>query len=206
VAVPSIDTGALSDWIHHEAAGRQRYVFGLAGPPGSGKSTIAARLESELDAPIVPMDGFHLSNAVLDRRGLRAQKGSPATFDADGFVNAVATLVECTDADITFPDFDRDADESRPDRVRVIPTDHIVIVEGNYLLLEASPWDELLESIDAIGYLDVDRATRVQRLIDRHVRFGRSLDEATAFVHESDERNTEIVEAVRHRAHVVIRG
>jgi pantothenate kinase len=204
VNVQLVAIDGLAQWIERQAEGQQRYIFGIVGPPGCGKSTIAAQLGIELGAPVVPMDGFHLPNAILDERGLRGRKGSPETFAALDFVQSVATLTGAADADLWFPDFDREADEPRPDHVQVAATDRIVVIEGNYLLLDEQPWVQLRVSIDAIGYVEVDSATRITRLIDRHVRFGRSVEEATAFVFESDERNTEVVEDSRHNASLVI--
>ena len=149
------------------------------------------------------MDGSHLPNDVLDRRDLREVKGAPQTFDSIGFVTAVRRLRQSSEA-VRLPDFDRDLDEPRPDRVTVTPDDAIVVVEGNYLLLDESPWSELRDLFDAVAHLDVDPDVRVGRLVDRHVRFGRSREDATDFVHRSDEPNAALVEAVRSRADFVV--
>ena len=76
-----------------------RFIVALVGAPGSGKSTVARRLvdlvdreRSGLNPVVVPMDGFHLDNSVLDRLGLRARKGAPQTFDACGYINALSRI------------------------------------------------------------------------------------------------------------------
>ena len=189
--------------IAHDARSRPRYVFGLAGPPGSGKSTVAARLADALGAVVVPMDGFHLDNTELDRLGLSGVKGAPETFDAAGFVRLVEQLTHINDA-VSAPSFDRLADRTIAAAIMVDPDDHIVIVEGNYLLLDRAPWAALRALFDRVGYIDVDDATRVERLVARHVRHGRSLDDAREFVQKSDEANAAIVAATRPRADVLI--
>lgn len=193
----------LAEWVRSAAAGSTRFLVGVAGAPGSGKSTLTERLARELGAVVVPMDGFHRSNRELDARGLRAVKGAPETFDADGFVDAVRQIRR-GDADVRLPDFDRAADEPRPDGILVPETASMVIVEGNYLLLESPPWSELRGLFDAVVHLDIDAGLRVERLIERHVRFGKTPSDAAAFVHASDEPNAELVEAARHRAHVIV--
>ena len=203
LAVEYIAASELVPWIRRRARGSGRYLFGIAGAPGSGKSTLAARVGAALDAVVVPMDGFHLSNAVLDERGLRNVKGAPETFAADEFVSAVQQLA-AADTEVHLPDFDRAADEPRPGRITVRPSDHIVIVEGNYLLLDDPPWFGLRDRFDAVAHLRVDSAQRVERLVRRHVRFGRTRGEASAFVQSSDEPNAVRVEAVRDRAHVQV--
>ncbi len=102
------------------------------------------------------------------------------------------------------PSFDRVADRTIEGAITVAPDDRIVIVEGNYLLLERPPWGALLHLFDLTGYIDVDPDTRVARLVARHVRHGRSPDEAREFVRMSDEANARIVAATRSRADVVI--
>ncbi len=189
--------------IADDARGRGRCVFGLAGPPGSGKSTVATRLADALGAVVVPMDGFHLDNAELDRLGLSRVKGAPETFDADGFVRLVEQLKHAG-GPVSAPSFDRIADRTIDGAITVGPDDRIVIVEGNYLLLERPPWGALRELFDLTGYIDVDDHTRVDRLVARHVRHGRSPDEAHEFVRMSDEANAVIVAATRPRADLVI--
>ncbi len=149
------------------------------------------------------MDGFHLDNAELRTLGLSKVKGAPETFDAAGFVRLVADLTTAADR-IIAPAFDRESDRTINGAITVTADDHIVIVEGNYLLLERPPWTALRQLFDHVGYLDVDNATRVERLVARHARHGRSLDEARDFVHLSDEPNAAIVAASRHRADVMI--
>ncbi len=195
----------LAAWLSKRAAGSERFVFGIAGAPGSGKSTLARRIATQLDAVLVPMDGFHLPNEVLDRRGLRHVKGSPRTFDAEAFIRAVSDIRRAH-IDLALPDFDRLIDEPRPARVLVPTHARIVIVEGNYLLLDSPPWDDLRALFDAVAHLDVDDDVRIGRLIERHARFGRTWAEAAAFAEASDEPNARLAQAVAHRAHVVIAG
>ncbi len=198
-----VKTASLADWIRRDADGSARYLFGIAGPPGSGKSTIAATLANELGAPVAPMDGFHLPNSTLDALGLRGVKGAPETFAADEFARVIRRLRTATE-DVLIPDFDRIADEPRPHRIRLLSTEKIIIVEGNYLLLDRFPWSTLRASLDAVGYIDIDPDVRVQRLVERHVRFGKTPDAAATFVRESDERNTQIIEQARHRSDLFI--
>jgi pantothenate kinase len=200
---PRLGLSEVVTQIGDAARGRPRYVFGLAGPPGSGKSTVAARLAEALDAIVVPMDGFHLDNTELDRLGLSGVKGAPETFDAAGFVRLVERLRYATET-VSAPSFDRLADRTIDGAITVDPNDRIVIVEGNYLLLDRPPWVALRTLFDRTGYIDVDDVTRVDRLIARHVRHGRTLDEAREFVRKSDEANAAVIAATRSRADVVI--
>ena len=199
----TIGFAELVSQITDDARGRSRYVFGLAGPPGSGKSTVATRLADALGAVVVPMDGFHLDNIELARLGLSDVKGAPETFDAAGFVRLVEQL-QHADGPVPAPSFDRVADRTIDAAITVEPNDHIVIVEGNYLLLEHPPWAALRELFDRTGYLAVDDAMRVERLVARHVSHGRSLEDAYEFVRTSDEANAAIVAASRHRTDVAI--
>jgi pantothenate kinase len=193
----------LASWIRERSAGAGRYLFGIAGPPGSGKSTLAQRLGAALGAPVVPMDGFHLSNATLRARGQFDVKGAPGTFAAVDFVGLVTELRHAGRA-IECPEFDRTIDEPVAGRIRVSSDDVVVVVEGNYLLLDRPPWSALPDLFDSIGYLDVPADVRLQRLIDRHVAFGRSREEAAEFVRRSDEANAVLVEASRTRADLIV--
>lgn len=199
----AVDPGDLAAWIAERAVGCERFLFGIAGPPGSGKSTLAATLAAELDAPIVPMDGFHLPNVVLADRGLSGVKGAPETFAVDDFVDLVGRLRSTADV-VDCPVFDRTIDEPVADRVRVAPDDVVVIVEGNYLLLDERPWSDVADLFDVVAYLEVPDEVRIQRLVDRHVRFGRSRSEALAFVRRSDEANACRVAPSRERADVIV--
>ena len=193
----------LASWIRQRSVGADRYLFGIVGPPGSGKSTMAELLGADLGAPVVPMDGFHLPNETLRARGQLDVKGAPETFAAADFVGLVSDLRDASRV-IECPVFDRTIDEPIPDRIRVSPEDVVVIVEGNYLLLDRPPWSSLSDLFDAIAYLDVPAEVRRQRLVGRHVEFGRSRAEATQFVHRSDAVNAALVEASKGRADLVV--
>ena len=125
-------------------------------------------------------------------------KGAPHTFDVDAFVSMLRTLRDGADASL--PGFDRTIDDPRPGRHHIAGDAPIVIVEGNYLLLAEPPWGAVAGLLDAVGFVDVDNAVRVQRLIDRHVEFGKSPAAARAFVYESDEHNAALVIAARGHA------
>ena len=199
----SIAPQDLVAWIIERSASTDRYLFGIAGPPGCGKSTLAERLGAELDAPVVPMDGFHLSNAELVERGQLGIKGAPETFAASAFVDLVSELRQAN-AMVACPTFDRMLDETVADRVRVTPDDAVVLVEGNYLLIDEAPWGELAGLLDDIAYVDVPNDVRVERLVDRHVASGRGRVEALDFVRRSDEPNARRIEPGRVRADVLV--
>ena len=193
----------LSEWVTRDAARTRRYLFGIAGPPGSGKSTITRRLAEDLDAPVVEMDGFHLPNAELDARGLRNVKGAPETFDGAGFVDLVERL-RSADVDVLAPRFDRRRDKALADAVRVTRDARVVLLEGNYILLDEPPWSRLATLLDATCYVHVGEDELRRRLIRRHMRFGRTQSEAANFVDRSDLANACRVTATESRADIIV--
>ncbi|MFF2774705.1 nucleoside/nucleotide kinase family protein [Streptomyces sp. NPDC058052] len=184
-----------------------RRVLGLAGPPGAGKSTLAARLVDRLDglAVLVPMDGFHLAGAELDRLGRAARKGAPDTFDAAGYAALLARLRTPEPGTVVYaPAFDRALEEPVAGSIPVPPEIPLVVTEGNYLLHRAGAWAAVRPLLDEVWYLDLPDAVRVPRLVARHVRFGRSRPEAEEWVARSDEANARLVAEGRDRADLVV--
>lgn len=172
------DLAHLAATIFRQAANRPRFVTAIAGAPGAGKSTAAARLAELLsDAVVVPMDGFHYDNAVLDARGLRARKGAAETFDAEGLLSLLERLAR-GDRDVAAPAFDRSADMARAGAVIVPRTARFVVIEGNYLLLDDAPWRALRPHFDLTVMLDVPKGELAHRLVRRWVEQG--LDETAA--------------------------
>ena len=154
----------------------RRLMVAIVGAPGAGKSTLAEALAGRIDgAAVVPMDGFHLDNAVLRSRGILDRKGAPESFDADGFA-ALARRLATEDA-IAIPRFDRSRDLSVAGAA-VIGPERILLVEGNYLLLNRTPWSGLAPLWDFTVWLEVPLPVLEARLLDRWRRFG--LDEAAA--------------------------
>jgi len=201
--IPALTVDELGEHVARRAAGTDRYLLGLAGPPGSGKSTIAAELARRLDAIVVPMDGYHRGNEELEALGLRDVKGSPPMFAADEFVEMVGAL-RAHDGDVALPSFDRDADAPIPEAIVVSRDDRIVIVEGNYLLLDHTPWNRLGAYFDLVAHIDLDDGVRRDRLIARHVRYGMTPEEAARFALDSDEPNARLVARGRDRADIVV--
>lgn len=201
---PVVDAADLAPWVRERATGVDRFLLGIAGPPGSGKSTLASRLGAELGAPVVPMDGFHRPNAELVASGLRDVKGAPETFDAPAFVELVRAVRD-PNRTVRCPAFDRTTDEPVAGRVTVTPDDSVVIIEGNYLLLDRAPWSSLTGLLDATAFLDVLPPLRIARLVARHIEFGRDRADAIDFAHGSDAANAVLVEASRSRADIIVR-
>ena len=188
-------------------ATERRCLMGLTGPPGSGKSTLAAYVAGSLcpSPPVVPMDGFHLAQAVIDQKGLGDRKGSPETFDPWGFVSLVERLASPAGGGLVYaPKFDRCIEEPLAGAIPVKPADGLVIVEGNYLLLDESPWTQIRPALDLCAYLEVEDAIRIRRLVDRHMRYGKPRREAERFVRNSDEKNAQLIKATRDRADFVV--
>ncbi|WP_279538279.1 nucleoside/nucleotide kinase family protein [Labedaea rhizosphaerae] len=184
--------------------GGGRRIVGICGPPGAGKSTLAARLAARTPAITVPMDGFHLANAELDRLGRRARKGAPDTFDAHGYVHLLRRLRAQDEPTVYAPEFDRDLDEPVAGAIPVPRDARLVITEGNYLLLDTAPWAAIRPLLDEVWYLDPDDGERVAWLIARHRSFGESPAQARVHALGSDQRNAELVAGTRARADLVL--
>ena len=190
----------------HRATAPGRVMIGVVGEPGAGKSTLVDDLVRALggDAAPAPMDGYHLSNRVLDAMGLRERKGAPETFDAHGFVHLLARLRDQTEDVVYAPEFLREHDEPIAGRIPISRDTPVVLVEGNYLLLEAEPWRQVRHQLDAVWYLDLDRDERLQRLAERHRSFGRAAAQAWDRARTHDEVNAELVRRTRGRATLVV--
>lgn len=189
-----------------------RALVGIAGAPGSGKSTLADLLAAALNARgtstvVVGMDGFHLAQAELERLGRAGRKGAVDTFDADGYVALVRRIrVQRPDSPVVYaPAFDRTLEEAVGGAVPVPASTAVVLTEGNYLLLDADPWDRLRRLLDETWFVDAPEPDRRARLEARHVAHGRTAEAAAAFAGGSDQRNAELVATTRGRADVVVR-
>jgi len=191
------------------AAAGGRRVLGIAGAPGAGKSTLAAKVARAL-GPVavgVPMDGFHLAQAELERLGRADRKGAPDTFDAAGFVALLRRVREQGPGDpvVYAPTFDRTLEEPVAGAIPVAPEVPLVVVEGNYLLLDDGPWGQVRGLLDECWYVEVDDAVRLDRLTARHAAHGKTPEAAHAWARGPDERNAVLVAGTRGRADVVVR-
>ncbi len=187
----------IAPGIVARAKDRARFIVGLAGPPGAGKSTLAAALAAGIpSARVVPMDGFHFDNVVLQARGLQPRKGAPETFDVAGFTHLLNRLRGVDD--VAIPVFDRAADLARAGADVVTAVDRILIVEGNYLLLDRAPWAGLRPLFDLTISLSVPEAELERRLIQRWRDHGLTPDAASARAELNDLPNARLV--ARHSA------
>jgi pantothenate kinase len=178
-------------------------MLGIAGAPGSGKSTVAAALAAAHDGVVVPMDGFHLADVELERRGLRDRKGAPETFDAEGYAALLGRVAARTEL-VMAPAFDRSIEQPVAGSLPVPPEADLVVTEGNYLLLDELRWRSVRARLDAVWHVHVDEDLRVERLVARHVRFGKTPEEARAWVARVDQPNAALVEAAAGRADRVL--
>ncbi len=182
-----------------------RVLIGIVGAPGAGKSTLAEALVAELGerAALVPMDGFHYSQHVLGLLGRADRKGAPDTFDAEGLA-ALLARIRTASAPVYAPTFDRSIEEPIAAGT-VVPADaDIVVVEGNYLLLDDGPWASLRELLDEAWFIRIPQDERMRRLVERHMRFGRTREAAQAWANDVDEPNARLIEASTGRAHVTL--
>jgi pantothenate kinase len=200
------DAAALVARAHALAQEGERRILGIAGPPGGGKSTVARQVVAELDerARLVPMDGFHLAQAELVRLGRRERMGAPDTFDAAGYA-ALLTRLRGNEAVVYAPEFRREIEEPIAGAIAVPRQVPLVVTEGNYLLLQDERWAPIRGLLDEAWYVETDEELRVQRLIQRHIQFGKTPEYARAWVLRSDERNAELVKATAATADVLVR-
>ncbi|MEU5874950.1 nucleoside/nucleotide kinase family protein [Glycomyces sp. NPDC047369] len=201
------DPQALLDRVKALDAGG-RVLIGIAGCPGAGKTTLAAWLARTLDAGgtravQVPMDGFHLANAELVRLGRRGRKGAIDTFDGDGY-RALLERIAAERTVVYAPEFDRTVGEPVAGSIPVPPEAAVVVTEGNYLLDGSGPWPAVRAALTETWYCETPEPLRLERLIARHERFGKTPEHARTWVAEVDERNAERIRAVRDRADLLV--
>lgn len=201
-----IDLPALAANLEGMLAARSAstpLLVGLAGSPGAGKSTAAAELAALLPGSrVLPMDGFHLPQAELVRLGRRERMGAPDTFDVEAFVALLERLRDLHNSGepVLAPGFDRRVEEPVPDAIALTPELRCIIVEGNYLLLREHGWNHVAPLLDLTVGVVLDDATRHERLIARHVAFGKTPDAARAWALGPDERNAAAIAATLARA------
>ncbi len=177
-----------------------RLLVGIAGAPGAGKSTAAEAIVAALpDAALVPMDGYHLPQARLRELGRRDRMGAPDTFDVPAFV-ALLRHLRVSGAMALARGFDREIEEPVIDAIPIPPEKRIVVVEGNYLVHDADGWEQVAPLLDETFVLTVDDDVRRARLIDRHMRFGKSAQDARAWALGPDEANARLIAATASRA------
>ncbi|RKE19140.1 nucleoside/nucleotide kinase family protein [Streptomyces sp. TLI_171] len=193
-------------------SGTGRTVLGLVGPPAAGKSTLARLLVDEINrhegpdtAAYLPLDGFHLSNAQLDRLGLRPRKGAPETFDALGYLALLERVTADRFHEIYAPDFDRTLDEPIAARHLIRPHTRLIVTEGNYLATPATPWTDARALLRELWYVDAGERVRDARLLARHTAGGQDEASARHRIDTNDRPNAAQVETTRTACDWVVR-
>lgn len=195
---PWIDFEGLFDLLLVDSA-PQRRILAIAGAPGSGKSTLAEKLVGRLNASrpghaaLLPMDGFHYDDILLDELGCRERKGAPDTFDVGGLEHTLARLSRRDEPEVAVPVFDRSIEIARSGARLIHQSVGVVVVEGNYLLIEAAPWARLRRYFDISVLVDVPETVLRNRLMKRWQSFGVPIETALAKVEGNDLPNGRLV-------------
>jgi pantothenate kinase len=184
-----------------------RFIIGIVGKPGAGKSTLTSHLIENLpkdSVSLVPMDGYHLSNLQLKNLGLSDRKGAFNTFDSNGYVSLLKRINTETDQDIYYPVFHREIEESYAADGVVLANTRIVLTEGNYLLFDKAGWEKVAAELTEIWYISINDSVRIERLVKRHEFYGKDKESALNWATGTDEINAKIVESTAARADVII--
>jgi pantothenate kinase len=187
--------------------GGRRTLLGITGAPGCGKSTFAAWIQQQFApglAVVVPMDGFHLANTIIDGTPLRQRKGAIDTFDVGGYLSLLQRLVRRDEAVVYAPEFRRSLDEPVAASIPVPAEVPLVITEGNYLLADLPGWKDVRAQLDEIWFVDTPPELRLGRLVDRHVEFGMDRPAAEEWAGGPDQANAELIEKTKASADRII--
>lgn len=185
-----------------------RSLIGIVGKPGAGKSTVVEEIEKRYkpnEVSIIPMDGFHLSNEELIKLGRRDRKGAPDTFDVEGFISLIKKVKHEPQDNHKFPIFHREIEASVENEGLVPKESKVVVIEGNYLFSEDHNWSGVFPLLDHTWFIEIDDEVRIERLIARHIRYGKTPEEAENWSRGSDETNARFIELTAHRASNIIK-
>ncbi|MQB03823.1 nucleoside triphosphate hydrolase [Agrobacterium tumefaciens] len=176
--------------VLRRAEDKSRFIIAIAGPPGAGKSTLADALCGALvargeAAAVLPMDGFHMDNGILEERGLLPRKGAPETFDVRGFLDIVSAVRQ-GGQEVLVPVFDRSREIAISSARAIAPETRFILAEGNYLLLNEAPWTKLSGSFDLTIFVGPSVAVLEERLRDRWKGYGLDATEIHAKLFEND--------------------
>ncbi|WP_370055602.1 nucleoside/nucleotide kinase family protein [Leifsonia sp. EB41] len=197
----------------HLAADRRRAIVGIAGSPGSGKTTLARAVvgaaneqAGEPVAAYLPMDGFHLADATLEALGRHDRKGAIDTFDGWGFVALLERVHGERDHPVYAPAFDRAVGEPIAGSLAVLPGARLIVVEGNYLLAPTDPWSRIPPLLAESWFVTTTEEERLRRLVDRHTRHGRTPEAALAWARDVDGANARLIEPTAASATLIVDG
>lgn len=201
----------------------KRVILGIVGAPGAGKSTLAQVLaesfangvpaeytssgkaiEGENFSAWVPMDGYHLADVELRRLGRLSRKGAIDTFDARGYRSLLFRILDGEDGVIYAPMFERDLEQPLAGAIPVFPWTRLVVTEGNYLLDGTDAWLGVRAAMSEVWYVDVDDDLRRERLVERHIQFGKTPEHARRWVMDVDEINARRIAEHRDQADVFV--
>ncbi len=175
-----------------------RFIVGIAGGPGSGKSTFAVRLKELINskaksdlAQIFPMDGFHRKNIELERSGLISVKGAPETFDVEGYISMLNRIK--LGENLKAPIYSREAHDVIDNALPIEPYHKIIVTEGNYLFSNMEGWCEIKDIIDLKIYIEADKEVCEKRLLERHMRGGKTEAEALEKIKRVDMENYDLI-------------
>lgn len=202
------DASQLAEMVLAQAGTIRRFMVAIAGPPGAGKSTLAETLQQALKdrgetAAVLPMDGFHMDNAILEERGWLPRKGAPHTFDVRGLKDIVSA-VRAADVEVLVPVFDRSRELAIASARAVSPSDRFILVEGNYLLLAEKPWSDLAGLFDFTIFIAPSIETLERRLRDRWRHYGLSAEATDEKLNGNDLPNGLMVLSASRRADVIV--
>nr|XP_043609806.1 putative uridine kinase C227.14 [Erigeron canadensis] len=203
------------------------HIVGLAGPPGAGKTTIASEVakrvnklwpqkscsfDSQVEPPeiavVLPMDGFHLYRHQLDSmenpKEAHARRGAPWTFNPDLFLKCLKTLRE--QGSVYAPSFDHGVGDPVEDDIFVNVQHKVVIVEGNYILLEEGTWKDISTMLDEKWFVDVNIDVAMERVLKRHISTGKTPEIAKQRIEYNDRPNAELIYKSKKNADLIIKS